>query len=414
MSKSDNKLPVNQILCGSAVTELPKLPTGSVNCTISSPPYWALRDYGWDTCSLFGTLGDYCMPRSAKKRSRWWIMIRVRAHRQGGIFSPNKKTWIGALGLEPTFELYIQHLCSIYDEAKRVLRDDGTCWVNLGDTYASSPAGNKEAKFNGDGAYGRLMERHTQGSTSEVTPKPKKYNVPTKSLCLIPQRFAIEMVNRGWILRNMIIWHKPNPMPSSAKDRFTVDFEYVFFFVKSKRYFFEPQYEAHKNPEYINKEKYGTLGEHNVFSSAEGNRSVKFGTKWSPNERAYNPLGRNKRCVWTIPTQPMPEAHFATYPEKLVEPMILAGCPKEVCKKCGKGREKIYAKSGGTTGKSWHPHKNDIAEGNVKQQTGSEFETYKVDFKGYTDCGCNAGWRPGIVLDPFLWSRNYGCRGRAA
>ncbi|KKK67974.1 hypothetical protein LCGC14_2948720, partial [marine sediment metagenome] len=178
----------NTIICGAMPEATKVFPDGNFNCSISSPPYWALRDYGVD----------------------------------------------GQLGLEPTFEEYIDKLCTIYDEVKRVLRDDGTCWVNLGDTYASSPAGNKEVKFDGDGAYGRLMERHTQGGTSNVTPKPKNYGiVPTKSLCLIPQRFAIEMVNRGWILRNVIIWHKPNPMPSSAKDRFTVDFEYVYFFVKS-------------------------------------------------------------------------------------------------------------------------------------------------------------------------------------
>jgi len=322
-----------------------------VNCCISSPPFWALRDYGVD----------------------------------------------GQLGLEPTFEEYLAKLCAIYDEVKRVLRKDGTCFVNLGDTYSS---GNYE---------GSVHESPGVGAKQSLDYKYVRNDIKPKSLCLIPERFVIEMVNRGWICRNKVIWHKPNPMPSSAKDRFTVDYEPVFFFVKSKKYWFEPQYEPHKNPEFIN-DKYGSLGEHNTFSSAEGNRSVKFGTKWSPNERAYNPLGRNKRCVWTIPTQAFPEAHFATYPEKLVEPMILSGCPEFVCKKCGQGRRKIYDVNYVPDGNRPMPiiQQSETKANPIDDKCGARPQSLKHGrvntqhhFKGYTDCGCNAGFRPGIVLDPF-------------
>jgi hypothetical protein len=120
----------------------------------------------------------------------------------------------------------------------------------------------------------------------------------------------------------------------------------------------------------------------------------------------YGKQGRNKRCVWIIPTQPFPEAHFAVYPEGLIEIPIKAGCPEFICKKCGKAREKIYKEAtGGTKGHSWHDHSADMKKGNVKKQTGSEYNTYKRgNFIGYTDCGCNAGFEPGIVLDPFIGS----------
>lgn len=385
-------LPVNQIICGAAEEVLKTLPDGSVNCCISSPPYWALRDYGI----------------------------------------------AGQLGLEPTFEEYIDKLCNIYDEVKRVLRPDGTCWVNLGDTYSQ-----------GDNPSNR-----TGLSTSRIKPKGNvnfninvQQSIEQKSLCLIPQRFAIEMVRRGWILRNVIIWHKPNPMPSSAKDRFTVDFEQVYFFVKNNnvlwhyrpadgkvsdrqpdykngiegldwqwgtrkgkpvklsswqgfKYFFEPQYEAMNYPE----RKYNPNTSNHKTSKLD-NRIT--GGLHDGREQYGNPaLGRNKRTVWTIPTEAFSEAHFATFPRALVEPMILAGCPEFVCKKCGKARVKIVETSGGMIGKDMNIRKRGIINGDDLTKSPSIDKkasdgTYKKEFKGYTDCGCNAGWRPGVCLDMF-------------
>ena len=160
-----------------------------------------------------------------------------------------------------------------------------------------------------------------------------KHELPQKSLVQIPHRFAIEMVSRGWILRNTIIWHKPNCMPSSVKDRFTIDFEYLFFFVKNKKYFFETQYEPHKTQE-------------NRPSRVVRNRNYNYDSKFNNNPEAYNsprartkrngydaeehfysPQGRNMRTVWKISTKPFKEAHFAVYPEELCEIPIKAGCP---------------------------------------------------------------------------------------
>lgn len=279
---------LNTIIHGDTLTILKTMPDEIVNCVITSPPYWGLRDYGV----------------------------------------------YGQLGLEKTYEEYITKLCDIFDEIKRVLKKDGTCWVNIGDTYAGNNVGS--------------------------------YNIPTKSLCLIPQRFAIEMVNRGWILRNVIIWHKPNCMPSSAKDRFTVDFEYVYFFVKNKKYWFEQQFEKHKSSPHG-----GKFG-HN------GNKDNNFGN--SDKERFYKEQGRNKRSVWAISTQPFSGAHFATYPEKLITPMIEAGCPKYVCNKCGKPIEKIID--------------NDKME-NTKQVG---------NCVGYCKCDRSTDFDGGVVLDPFIGS----------
>jgi len=175
---------------------LKTMPANSVDCVVTSPPYWQLRDYGVE----------------------------------------------GQLGLETTFEEYIQKLCGVFDEVKRVLKPTGTCWVNMGDTYASS--GMHNCNFNLRW-HGKKYKRDKQAMADETRPARLKMTIPQKSLVLIPFRFAVEMVNRAWILRNVIVWHKPNCMPCSARDRFTIDFEYLFLFSKSQRYFFARQFEPH-------------------------------------------------------------------------------------------------------------------------------------------------------------------------
>ena len=271
---------VNKIICGNTLSVLKTLPDESINCCVTSPPYWGLRDYG------------------------------VK----------------GQLGLEKTFEEYISKLCDIFDEIKKVLRKDGTCWVNLGDSYSGGGRG-----WQGKNDYKELNNKSVKSIRTDM---------PDKSLVLIPQRFAIEMVNRGWILRNTIIWHKPNCMPSSAKDRFTVDFEYVYFFVKSKKYWFEQQFEDMLSNNYdLNRMKNGRKEYKGKWS---GNKDAEsFGSPRARTQRKTwdskriqsafvvgGANGRNKRAVWTIPTKPFPKAHFAVYPENLIEPMIKAGCPK--------------------------------------------------------------------------------------
>ncbi|KKK73346.1 hypothetical protein LCGC14_2894750, partial [marine sediment metagenome] len=309
----------------------------------------------------------------------------------------------GQLGLEKTFEEYIDKLCGIYDEVKRVLRKDGTCWVNLGDTYNGSGGDHKPEHKNDASFQSGIMRGSRPTNTARV---------PKKSLCLIPQRFAIEMVNRGWILRNVIIWAKPNPMPSSAKDRFTVDFEYVYFFVKQKKYFFEPQYEPYLTESNAERPRMGQgqntryaqkRGEHkNLQEKGQQTHTMHINRAAGKGEVRPDALGRNKRTVWTIPTQSFSEAHFATFPEKLVEPMILSGCAKEVCTKCGQGRRKVYEYH-----KSYQA-KNVQGKSQLEGlEAGKRFaDRYNNEptFKGYSDCGCGVKFRPGIVIDIFAGS----------
>ena len=282
---------VNQIICGGAHQVLKGFPDQSIDCVVTSPPYWSLRDYG------------------------------VK----------------GQIGLESTFQEYITRLCDMFDEVKRVLKQAGTCWVNLGDTYSSNHGGGNQVKVN-----------------AEVTPQLLPVGNPIrsrelqeKSLCQIPSRFAIEMTNRGWILRNEIIWSKPNALPAGARDRFTVDFEKIFFFVKDKRYWFdldsvrEPQNKKNiaeaiqqaKAMGYSGKGSYQEWYFHQRRKTdwLNGKRNLGFGMAASrrlPKTRLVHPLGRAKRCVWSIPTKPFTGKHYAVYPPQLIETPIKAGCPK--------------------------------------------------------------------------------------
>jgi len=466
---------INKIICGNTLEVLKALPSESVNCVVTSPPYWGLRDYGiepviWDgdkDCKHewgIAPCPSTKLGTGGHDDPKWETLNRGKC--ESGNFCQKCGAWRGSLGLEPTFELYIKHLCDIFDEIKRVLRKDGTCWVNLGDTYIGGGGGNYG---NGISVSGSKTKHLT--NISNRPEHLKRNNLQAKSLCLIPQRFAIEMVNRGWILRNTIIWHKPNCMPSSAKDRFTVDFEYVYFFTKSSKTQF---WTNSKTGECVSKKPLGTKGiegidwewrkrdiwneinvtskssemegylgysermhgkkskitkkkkvslwtghdywfeqqfdawtDINPYDTKRAGKYIQYGGKHKGSKDnkgvvVGDPVkGRNKRAVWKIPTKPFPEAHFAVYPEKLIEPMIKAGCPRYVCKKCGKARVKIINRDVDAlrVNRDKRDGDNDRAIGGVYQKF---MEENPIKFKGYTDCGCNAGFEGGIVLDPFM------------
>lgn len=270
---------------GDCLEVMKTLPENSVDAVITSPPYWALRDYGIN----------------------------------------------GQLGLETTFQEYIAKLCNIFDEVKRVLKNEGTCWVNLGDTYFGSGSGTQ---------YTPTLENSKEVYvmpyiSAKIKQRNKDANYKQKSLCCIPDRFKIAMINRGWICRNEIIWHKPNCMPSSVKDRFTVDYEKVFFFVKSPRYYFEQQYEPYSpNTDVWYRQELRNGKEYDVKKPYKNNIPYAASKAQNPSDSKRRILesmkknqGRNKRCVWSINTKPFKDAHFATFHENLIEPMIKAGCP---------------------------------------------------------------------------------------
>jgi DNA modification methylase len=273
---------IDKIITGNSLDVLKTLPDNSIDCCITSPPYWGLRDYGHDE----------------------------------------------QLGSEKHFKDFVINLCNVFDEVKRVLKPSGTCFVNLGDTYGTQSGGMA-------GGFTEPKYGHTE---TRVVKQPN-INMH-KSLCLVPERFAIEMIDRGWTIRNQIIWHKPNQMPSSAKDRFTVDFEKIFFFVKEPNgYYFEQQLEKSiwAETDARSKIKGGVLSK---GKTATGN--------YATSKVAFREDGmRNVRTVWTVNTEPSSDAHFATYPQRLVERMIKAGCPENglvLDPFFGSGTTGIYAK----------------------------------------------------------------------
>jgi len=336
---------LNRIYQGDCLEVLKTFPDNSIDCCVTSPPYYALRDYGVS----------------------------------------------GQIGLESTFHEYINHLLDLFDEVKRVLKPTGSCWVNLGDSYSGSSngAGDKTT-----------TNRNKPESYKEMYKgqKPGK-QIQDKSLLQIPARFAIGMTDRGWILRNELIWYKRNCMPSSVTDRFTVDFEKIFFFVKNKKYWFEQQFENFESNDYDRKRMESRKEYHGKWS--EGYNSM-------PNlQRAFvagSQQGRNKRCVWTINTKPYKEAHFATFPETLIETPIKAGCPEFICDKCGKAREKVYGR-----GEFIQTGGGRIKETPAISEQQKVLTGYRKPIdNGYSSCSCNSTFSGGIVLDPFFGSGTTG------
>lgn len=274
-----------ELLIGDCIDTLKTLDEKTIQCVVTSPPYFGLRDYGED----------------------------------------------GQIGLEKTPEDFVQSLVEVFREVKRVLRDDGVVWLNLGDTYAGGggASGHTEATQN----MGRSTKSYGATATSS---RPLPTGLKPKDLIGIPWRVAFALQADGWYLRQDIIWSKPNPMPASVKDRCTTSHEYIFLLSKSRKYFFD--HRAIQQP----------LAE---SSGPRMRRGVSSNHKWSdgadgqvPNsmskERAYDqdrPVKsmRNKRSVWTITTKPFSQAHFATYPPDLIEPCILAGSASRCCSDCG-------------------------------------------------------------------------------
>lgn len=279
------------ILNTDALTGLQCMANESVDCIVTSPPYWQLRDYGLEPI-LFG--GDPACNHD-------FDTFRV-CRLCGG--------WSGELGREPSREMFVEHLITIFDECRRVLKKTGTLWVNLGDSYS------KHNKYNRPNDWpGRKNTYCLKTPRVDMS----AHRVPHKSLCNIPGLFAEMMIGQGWILRNEIIWYKPSAIPMSAKDRFTVDFEKLFFFTKSMKYDFQQQFEPYAE---------STYGRYERGYNMEGIKNREYRRYGCPlGKKKINPQGRNKRCVWCIATENNRTHHCATYPTKLIETPIAAGCP---------------------------------------------------------------------------------------
>jgi site-specific DNA-methyltransferase (cytosine-N4-specific) len=321
----------------------------SVQSIITSPPYWGLRCYDIPNMVWGGTIDcehqweqyEYQQPcqsgyvgKSAKVGATKAGVQNIHGKHNGVCLKC--EAWLGSLGLEKTPELYLSHLMQVMAECYRVLKDDGVCWINLGDTYAGSGGAG------GDYSPGGLREGQPKYRQSKTRIKPK-------SLCLIPERFVVACQEAGWIIRNTIIWYKRNHMPSSVKDRFGVAHEKIFMLTKQGKYCFdldavrEPSIgnfkpfnqrvrdakrKGREAPQYRASEKEIAQYEQK-WNQVPGQSPTTFSRKRhtgyysEDGDLLVNPLGKNPGDVWDITTQPYPDAHYSTFPEKLVERMML-------------------------------------------------------------------------------------------
>ena len=264
-----------RFILGDVIDALKTLDDGTVNTCVTSPPYWGLRDYGTE----------------------------------------------GQLGLEPTPEQYVTNMVGVFREVKRVLRDDGTLWLNLGDSYIANKTGGLSAepsKMTGG--------RDTQKAATN-RPDKKADGLKPKDLVGIPWRVAFALQAGGWYLRSDIIWHKPNPMPESVTDRPTKAHEYIFLLSKSERYFYDHEAIKEQGKDPVGTHRGGSLIK--AARGQKGDKRVQWHNHGGGIESLLSTGTRNKRTVWTVPTQPFSEAHFATFPPDLIRPCILAGSPKD-------------------------------------------------------------------------------------
>lgn len=285
---------LNKIYEGTCLEVIRTFPDKSIDCVITSPPYWQLRDYGWS----------------------------------------------GQWGMEKTFQEYLEHLWELMDEIHRVLKDTGTVWINLGDTYGSfrGKSGCHADKFERNGRANKDVV-----SVKHVVDRPNKSSFE-KCLLLIPHRFAIGCIDKGWILRNDIIWAKRNGMPESVTDRLTKKHEYFFFMVKNEKYYFDLdgirdnhktasieryKYEFNGNPDGLDRDQSGRpQGKmRNKAKESYGIGTNNFSEGLRPET---HPNGKNPGSVsdfWDIPTKPNKDKHFASYNTALIDKPIVAGCP---------------------------------------------------------------------------------------
>lgn len=331
------------IFIGDSLTWLKKLPSDSVHCVVTSPPYYGLRDYGI----------------------------------------------AGQMGLEETPEQFLENMTTLFREVRRVLRHDGVAWVNMGDSYATSVNGRSAEDTKAIGNDDRTFRNKPFSTVGN--------GYKSKDLMMIPARLALSLQADGWWLRSQVVWHKPNPMPESVTDRPTKSHEFIYLLAKSERYW----YDADAIRESYSKE-YSTPASFGGFGNRRETKYSSIGNFAQGENSVPKPeLGRNKRDVWTIPTQAFADAHFATFPMELAETCILAGCPETVCAVCGAGYVRVTEK---TVNIESGNQNSDGFKGLDESNRRANYPraTVLVNTLGYEPaCTCNAGTSHGMVLDPF-------------
>jgi DNA modification methylase len=337
-----------QIINGDCREVLRTLPPESVHCCVTSPPYWGLRDYGVS----------------------------------------------GQIGLEATFTDFVAEMVGVFREVRRVLRPDGTLWLNLGDSYAQSTVRHREGVGDG-GVRGPEWIDNKFSTAAAAGLKPK-------DLVGIPWRVAFALQADGWWLRQEIIWAKPNPMPESVTDRCTKSHEYIFLLTKSARYFFDA--------EAIREKPTGRTDPITSFGAAKLIDGKPRGGRDRTGGGASldGTVGTNKRSVWTVATAPFSEAHFATFPPDLIEPCIKAGTSeKGCCGKCGAPWERKTNVTYEATDRKPAPNKGHLGAmgeraANMTRDGFVPNRDKQVQTLGWQPtCQCNAPVVPCTVLDPF-------------
>lgn len=338
--------PVNTIVHGDALSVLQALPSNYVQCVVTSPPYYALRDYG--------------VP--------------------------------GQIGLEETPAEYIEKLVQVFREVRRVLRPDGTLWLNIGDSYVA----------NKTGSIGKTTLQGTPQYPAMARPNKKPIDgLKSKDLMMIPARVAIALCADGWYLRSEIIWSKNNAMPESVTDRCTNSHEYVFMLAKSERYVYDAQAIAEPAVRPGDIQTFGGSKGRN-YTPDEHDPNYRYGKEQWGRTIECGHL-RNKRSVWTVASQPYSGAHFATFPPKLIEPCILAGAPPKVCEHCGTPWQRVIVSTG-------HINKRETAHAPHSTPTKTDStgwaHTKRATDQWQPNCKCpnNTGGGKSIVLDPFMGS----------
>lgn len=351
-------IPRNEVLVGHCIDRLRSLPADSVHCVVTSIPYWGLRAYGTEPqvwggkkrCQHEWAAGPLIVKGGANSTKSTLTNGGQNAREANALVAGYQAgefcrcgAWRGELGLEPTPGLFVQHVVQVFNEIHRVLHPSGTVWLNIGDCYAGSAPKNG---FEDPKMPVRASQRGSRGT----------YGLKAKDLVGMPWRVAFALQEAGWWLRCDVIWSKPNPMPEAVYDRPSKSHEYVFLLAKEKSYFYDC--EAVKEPASEKTHGRGTgngkkaslaaawpaIGGKHREAGNHAHNAAPMGKSLRPRSndsfrdatRGEIVAVRNKRSVWNIPTQPFGEAHFATFPEALVEPCILAGTSeKGACSTCG-------------------------------------------------------------------------------
>ncbi len=376
------RFPVNKVIVGDCKDVMQGWPDECIDLVVTSPPYWGLRDYGDETVKVWGSdpecEHDFSLSAPPpRKRSKNDIVdedskqatYKNTSSAYNSVesnFCVKCGAWRGGLGMEPHPQLFIDHLVEIFREVKRVLKPSGTFWLNLGDTYFGGGGGNY-----GSGKSITSKKPHIPNFLNRI--KTDSAWLQPKQKLMIPARVAIALQHEGWILRSDIIWHKPNHMPSSVKDRLTCSYEHVFLFAKQRRYYFD--LDAIRKPHKVAKLRFPDRKidyKHKdgpELRGLSGSASRQYfqtetATAWNPlgknpgdvwetkdekltkhdiavgrignfsytdplHTKEYHPKGKNPGDLWFISTQPFKGAHFAVFPSALIEPIVKAGCPKK-------------------------------------------------------------------------------------